>query len=44
MPAGAFFLYGVKQWANESVMDQRDLWRVHRGKKHGNGRAEVEIK
>ena len=44
MPAGAFFIYGVEYWANESVMDQRDLWRMHRGKKRGNGQAESEAK
>ena len=37
LPAGAFFVHGVKSWANESVMDVKDLWRVHRDKKRGNG-------
>ena len=48
LPAGAFFIYGVKQWANESFMDHpEDLWRRHtRGddNKRRNGKAEVEIK
>ncbi len=42
MPAGAFFVYGIKTWANESVMDTKDLWRMHRGKR--NGSAVIEAK
>src|SRR5271170_935875 len=37
LPSGAFFVYGVKAWANENVMDTKDLWRVHRDHKRGNG-------
>lgn len=47
LPAGAFFIYGIKQWANENFMDHpEDLWRQHtRGddKKRRNGKAEVGI-
>ena len=33
LPIGAFFAYGIEQWANESIIHTEGLWRVHRNKR-----------